>query len=145
MRQISENTVQNAENAENWPKKTENIENLSRNIGPKRHKILKTVKRKTENTVNLPRNIGQKCRKYQKILGTLSRNSVKIFDQIRHPTFIQSRSSIFFCRWKKKYSFFIHSIDFPPKCVQSELLQVKKIQYLSQNIPLNILKIFKNF
>ena len=32
----------------------------------------------------------------------------------------------FFRRWKKKYSFFIHSIDFASKCEKNELLQEKK-------------------
>ena len=32
----------------------------------------------------------------------------------------------FFRRWKKKYSFFIHSINFASKCEKNELLQEKK-------------------
>ena len=36
----------------------------------------------------------------------------------------------FFVARKKKYSFFIHSIDFSPKCEKNELLQEKKIRYL---------------
>ena len=45
-------------------RKTENIENLSRNIGPKIQKILDIVKRKTANIENLSRNTGHDSRQY---------------------------------------------------------------------------------
>ena len=47
----------------------------------------------------------------------------------------------FFCRWKKKYCrYFIHSIDFAPKCEKNELLQENK-----NTIPFPLPKVFFAF